>query len=64
MHAEHQEEMMIMPMAHDDPNSVLVEPGHTAELVWTFPQSAKLEFACKVPGHYESGMVGPIHFSG
>ncbi|MDE1173758.1 MAG: plastocyanin/azurin family copper-binding protein [Parvibaculaceae bacterium] len=59
---------MAMPataMKHDDPNAVLVEPGQTKELVWTFPagskKSAGLEFSCNMPGHAESGMVGPIH---
>lgn len=47
-------------MKHDDPNSVLVEPGKTVELVWTFPNSHELEFACNIPGHYEAGMVGRI----
>ena len=47
-------------MAHDDPNTVLVEPGQTAELVWTFKSPMALEFACNVPGHYESGMVGTL----
>jgi uncharacterized cupredoxin-like copper-binding protein len=47
-------------MEHDDPNSVLLEPGETASLVWTFTQASDLEFACNVPGHYASGMVGPI----
>lgn len=47
-------------MDHADPNSVLVEPGKTAELVWTFGQSGTLEFACNMPGHYEAGMVGKI----
>lgn len=47
-------------MEHDDPNSVLLEPGEEAELVWTFSKSADLEFACNVPGHYASGMVGDI----
>ncbi len=47
-------------MSHDDPNSVLLEPGETAEIVWQFPEAAELEFACNVPGHYESGMVGEI----
>ncbi len=46
---------------HDEPNSVLLEPGQSAEIVWTFPRSGTLEFACNVPGHYETGMVG--HFS-
>ena len=73
MHISHQEEMMsmmdkgmmttekmMMPMAHNDPNSRLIEPGESAEIIWTFPETADLEFACNVPGHYESGMVGNI----
>lgn len=49
-------------MAHDDPNSVLLESGETAEIIWTFPAAMKLEFACNVPGHYESGMAGEFNF--
>ena len=49
-------------MAHDDPNSVLLESGETAEVIWTFPKAMELEFACNVPGHYESGMAGEFHF--
>ena len=49
-------------MAHDDNNSVLLEPGEAAELVWTFTSAAELEFACNVPGHYQMGMVGHIEF--
>lgn len=45
---------------HEESNSILLEPGQTAELVWTFPEHAKLEFACNVPGHYDAGMVGEI----
>lgn len=45
---------------HDEPNSVLLEPGKTGEIIWTFSNRAKLEFACNIPGHYESGMVGNI----
>jgi uncharacterized cupredoxin-like copper-binding protein len=47
-------------MEHDDPNSVLLEPGESAEIVWTFPAAGALEFACNVPGHYEAGMVGDL----
>ncbi len=47
---------------HDDPNSVLVEPGKTQEIVWKFVAATGLEFACNVPGHYESGMMGEIEF--
>ena len=50
------------PMRHDDPNTALVEPGKTAELVWTFTRDAELEFACNIPGHYEAGMVGKFRF--
>ncbi len=45
---------------HKEGNSVLLEPGKSGEIVWTFPQHTKLQFACNVPGHYESGMQGDI----
>ena len=51
------------PMNHQhgaESGSVLVEPGKSAEMIWAFPKDATLEFACNVPGHYESGMMGPI----
>ena len=48
-------------MTHDDPNSVLLNPGETKELTWKFDRVVEgLEFACNVPGHYEAGMVGSI----
>ncbi|MFI8479177.1 plastocyanin/azurin family copper-binding protein [Pseudomonas sp. NPDC078700] len=47
-------------MAHNDPNSVLVKPGSSEELIWTFSNATNLEFACNIPGHYQSGMVGKI----
>lgn len=50
-------------MRHDDPNSVLVEPGKRAELTWTFSKSGSLEFACNIPGHYQAGMVGKLTVS-
>jgi uncharacterized cupredoxin-like copper-binding protein len=49
-------------MKHDDPNSALVDPGQTKELVWKFTQATELEFACNMPGHYEAGMVGTVEF--
>lgn len=49
-------------MDHDDPNSILLEPGQSAELLWQFSSATDLEFACNVPGHYESGMMGDIEF--
>lgn len=50
-------------MTHDDPNTVLVAPGETKELVWKFAKAMQLEFACNIPGHYESGMAGKIEFA-
>jgi len=50
-------------MQHDDPNSVLVAPGKTAELTWTFTKATSLEFACNIPGHYQAGMVGKLTVS-
>lgn len=45
---------------HDESNSVLLEPGESGEMIWTFPAHAELEFACNIPGHYDSGMVGDV----
>lgn len=51
-------------MKHDDPNSVLVAPGKTTELIWKFGKSTDLEFACNIPGHYQAGMVGRFKVKG
>lgn len=51
-------------MKHDDPNAVLLDPGATGEVIWTFPAGGQLQFACNVPGHYEAGMVGEIVIDG
>lgn len=51
-------------MQHDHTNSALIEPGETKELIWHFQRKVDdLEFACNVPGHYQSGMVGAFHFN-
>ena len=50
-------------MGHDDPNSVLLEPGKSAEVIWKFSKAGELEFACNLPGHYDSGMVGNFRFN-
>ena len=48
-------------MGHDDPNSILLNPGESKEFVWRFGEGVNgLEFACNVPGHYQAGMIG--HF--
>jgi uncharacterized cupredoxin-like copper-binding protein len=48
---------------HNDPNSALLEPGATGEVVWTFPADGEIEFACNVPGHYDAGMSGEIELT-
>ena len=61
-------EMMKMEMAdgttmeHDDPNSLLLEPGTSGEIIWTFVKPMALEFACNIPGHYDAGMAGRFEF--
>ena len=45
---------------HEEPNSVLLEPGKSGEIIWQFPDHATIEFACNVPGHYDAGMSGEI----
>lgn len=50
--------MKMVGMEHNDPNSILIEPGATKEIIWTFTKSTGLQFACNIPGHYQSGMVG------
>ena len=41
--------------------AVTIAPGDTAELVWTAPADVDtLVYACNIPGHSESGMVGEI----
>ncbi len=47
-------------MSHDEPNSLLMNPGETQELIWTFNTDKELEFACNIPGHYDAGMSGAL----
>ena len=49
-------------MKHNDPNSVLLEPGQSREVVWKFSDKGDIEFACNVPGHYQAGMYGEVDF--
>ena len=58
--AEHKESMAKMDMEHDDPNSVRLDSGMEGEVIWTFANEGTFEFACLIPGHYESGMHGPL----
>lgn len=57
---KHKEAMAKMNMEHDDPNSVRLDPGKSGTVIWAFANAGTFEFACLIPGHYESGMHGPI----
>ena len=63
-HAKNQEHKALMEkfpeMEHDDPNAIRLEEGATGEIVWTFSNTGTFEFACLIPGHYESGMHGDV----
>ena len=39
-------------------NAVVVLPGETRELVWTFNKTQDVEFGSNISGHYEAGMKG------
>lgn len=42
--------------------SVSIKAGETKTLVWTAPENVeRLEYACNIPGHYESGMYGEVN---
>jgi uncharacterized cupredoxin-like copper-binding protein len=56
----HKEMMAKMDMEHDDPNSIRLDEGASGDVIWTFSNAGTFEFACLIPGHYESGMHGPI----
>ena len=59
--AKHKIEMQKNPeMEHDDPNGKRLEPKQSAEILWRFTKAGTFEFACLIPGHYETGMKGTI----
>ena len=60
--AEHEQEMQKMPGLDmpNEPNGMMLKPGQTKTLIWTFDQVGEVEFACHVPGHFAAGMVGKI----
>ena len=47
-------------MTHDEPYIAHVPPGRRGEVIWKFNRAGRFDFACLVPGHYQSGMVGII----
>lgn len=50
-------------MANMSMAGVTIAPGETESLLWSVPENAnELEYACNIPGHYESGMYGNFSF--
>ena len=49
-------------MSHSHANSVLLEPNEEGEIIWKFNTETKLEAACNIPGHYETGMIAKIKY--
>ncbi len=60
--AEHEQKMQKMRGLDmpNEPNGIMLKPGQTKTLIWTFEQGGEVEFACHVPGHFIAGMVGKI----
>jgi uncharacterized cupredoxin-like copper-binding protein len=57
--ARHKKEMEKHPdMAHEEPNGARLAPNTSTELLWRFTKPGTFEFACLIPGHYETGMKG------
>ncbi len=47
-------------MDHDLPSGIIVGPGQTGELTFTFPESGATLAGCHIPGHYPAGMKADI----
>ncbi|MFC1458337.1 plastocyanin/azurin family copper-binding protein [Microvirga arabica] len=47
-------------MEHDDPNGRRLAPAGMSEIVWRFTKAGTFEYACLIPGHYESGMKATV----
>ncbi len=44
-------------------NTVILQPGETKEIVWSFTKAGRFEFSCNMIGHSEVGMKGTIEVS-
>jgi len=57
----HAKLMRSMPnMDHSDSNMMKLAPGQSSAVVWQFGKAGVVSFACLVPGHMETGMLGKI----
>lgn len=51
-------------MGHEEPNSMVLDPGETGQLTWHFSAPGSILYGCHIPGHYAAGMVGTITIAG
>ena len=47
-------------MEHEEPNGARLKPNASKEILWRFTKAGTFEFACLLPGHYETGMKGIV----
>jgi uncharacterized cupredoxin-like copper-binding protein len=47
-------------LMHNAGNAIVLPPGHTERLTWTFTMPGHFLYGCHVAGHYAAGMVGTI----
>lgn len=47
-------------MEHEEPNGARLKPNSSKEILWRFTKAGTFEFACLLPGHYETGMKGIV----
>jgi uncharacterized cupredoxin-like copper-binding protein len=58
---KHGEAMKKNPdMEHDEPNGLRLAAKKSGEILWKFSKAGTFEYACLIPTHRESGMVGKI----
>ena len=59
---DHEQEMLEPgAMAHDHSYTIVVKPGETKELVFTFDSPGMTFAGCHIPGHYPAGMKATIN---
>jgi len=61
---EHEEEMSMGGMTHDEPEGIALKPGETKELTFTFEAAGQTLAGCHVAGHYGGGMKATITVEG
>lgn len=47
----------------DGGDALLIEPGETGELTYTFEKAGEIIIGCHQPGHYEAGMKSTVTVS-